>query len=198
MELKRSRQNYFDDVANYLITLISLSLTAELYIKGTAGKYSPNHIVQLDAKQAGKRLRFYTYTLLNDIFQLKWPTTLSFEEKNVTIDPKAVLNLGALERPLYAFAQSMFVNYFERYRPDIETKYGKNTTGWPQDWNFGRVIRNSFAHKGVVHFQNPSAPSVQWRGLAYSPADSGRNFMKRDLWPADLIYLMMDMDSHIT
>ena len=198
MELRRSQHNYFDDVANYLITLISLTLTAELYIKGAAGKYSSNHAVQLDAKQAGKRLRFYPYTLLDDIFQLKWPTTLSFEERNVTIDPNAVLNLGALERPLYAFAQSMFVNYFGRYRPDIETQYGENTTGWPQDWNFGRVVRNSFAHKGVVYFKNASAPPVQWRGLTYSPADNGRNVMNRDLWPADLIYLMMDMDSHTT
>ena len=79
MELRKSQHNYFDDVANYLIALISLTLTAELYIRGAAGKYSPNHTVQLDAKQAGKRLRFYPYTLLDDIFQLKWPTTLSFE-----------------------------------------------------------------------------------------------------------------------
>ena len=181
-----------------MITLISLTLAAELYIKGTAGKYSPNHTVRFDAKQAGKRLLFYPYTLLDDIFQLKWPTILSFEEKNVTIPPNAVLNLGALERPLSAFAQSMFVNYFERYRPDIETQYGENTTGWPQDWNFGRVVRNSFAHKGVVYFKNASAPPVQWRGLTYSPADNGRNVMNQDLWPADLIYLMMDMDSHTT
>lgn len=198
MEIRRSQHNYFDDVANYLISLISLTLAQELYIKGTAGKYSPNHTVQLDAKQAGKRLRFYPHTLLDDIFQLKWPTILSFEEKNVTIPPNAVLNLGALERPLSAFAQSMFVNYFERCRLDIETQYGENTTGWPQDWNFGRVVRNSFAHKAVVCFQNPSAPPVQWRGLAYSSSDNGRNVMNRDLWPADLIYLMMDMDSHIT
>ncbi len=197
MELKRSQNNYFDDIANYLITLISITLTAELYIKGAADIYSPNHTVQLDAKQAGKRLSFYPYTLLNDIFKLKWPTTLLFEEKDVTIDPNAVLNLGPLEKPMYAFEQSMFVNYFERYRPEIETHYGNNTSGWPNDWNFGRVVRNSFVHGGVLDIRNPSAAPVHWRGLTYSPADNGNKVMNHDLWAADIIYLLMDMGSHI-
>ena len=54
MEIIRSRDKYFDDLANYLITLVSLTLTAELYASGKAGRYGPNHYVQLDAKQLGK------------------------------------------------------------------------------------------------------------------------------------------------
>jgi len=61
MEIIRSRDKYFDDLANYLITLVSLTLTAELYASGKAGRYGSNHYVQLDAKQLGKRLLFYPH-----------------------------------------------------------------------------------------------------------------------------------------
>jgi hypothetical protein len=197
MEITRSRDKYFDDVANYLITLVSMTLAAELYVTGKAGRFAANHIVQLDAKQAGKRLMIYPYTLLNDVFALRWPTKLVFDEEPVEIPPSKILKLDALERPLYALEQSMFVNYFERERPSIETKYGENTTAWPDDWNFARVVRNSVAHKNAVFFRNPCADPVSWRGLTYSPADNGRRVLNGDLWAADLIYLMMDLDAHL-
>ncbi len=151
MEIRRSQHNYFDDIVNYLITLISVTLTAELYIRGSAGKYLSNHTLGLQTKQTGRWLRFYPYTLLDDFFRSKWPTTLSFEEEEARIPPAdAVLKLGMFEKPLLELTQLMFVNYFERRRPDIETQYGEDTTSWPQDWNFGRVVRNSFVHKAGV------------------------------------------------
>jgi hypothetical protein len=90
MEIIRSRDKYFDDLANYLITLVSLTLTQELYASGQAGRYGPNHRVQLDAKQAAKRLIFYPYTLLEDMFVDKWPDRLILREEPVEIDPSAI------------------------------------------------------------------------------------------------------------
>jgi len=199
MEMRRSQHDYFDDVANYLIVFISVTLTTELYIRGSVGKYLSNHTVGLQAKQTGMWLRFYPNTLLDDFFRGKQPVVLLFEEERAKKPPAdAVLKLGIFERPLLELAQWMFVDYFERRRVDIETQYGQETTSWPQEWNFGRVIRNSFVHKTGVYFENPSALPVQWRSLIYSPSDNGRKIMNGDLWPADLIYLTMDMDSYIT
>lgn len=195
MEIIQSRDRCFDDVANYLITLVSLTTAAELYVTDKASRYAPNHRVQLDAKQACKRLSFYPCNLLNEVFALRWPSRLAFDEEIVTIPASAVLQLGALERPLYSLEQSMFVNYFERERPNIEAKFGKNTTAWPEEWNFARVVRNSIAHKNAVYFLNTSASPVSWRELTYSPADNGRRVLNGDLWAADLVYLMMDLDA---
>ena len=160
--------------------------------------YGRNDEVQLDGKQAGKSLLFYPYTLLDDVVALKWPTKMIFQEKAIEIPASAILNLGPLERPLFALEQSMFVNYFERERIGIETQFGTNTDAWPSDWNFARVVRNSVAHKNAVFFNNPAASPVSWRGLVYCPADNGRRVMNGDLWAADLIYLMMDLDSHLS
>ena len=101
--------------------------------------YGRNDEVQLDGKQAGKSLLFYPYTLLDDVVALKWPTKMIFQEKAIEIPASAILNLGPLERPLFALEQSMFVNYFERERIGIETQFGTNTDAWPSDW----ILRGS-------------------------------------------------------
>ncbi|SRR5579885_1703902 len=198
MLIDRALHRYFDDVANYLICMISLTLTHELYIAGTARRYASNHMVQIDGKQVGRRIKFYPSSLLDQFFDnLVWPQQIQFDEEPVTIDSSARLTLSVYERPLYAFAQAMFVNYFERHRPDVESAYGDNLSSWPSEWNFARVVRNSVAHNGCINFHNLSASPVSWRGLTYSPSDNRRNVIFSDLWIADLIYLMMDMDARL-
>jgi hypothetical protein len=70
-------------------------------------------------------------------------------EEPVQIHASAILRPGVLEKPLYALEQSMFINYFyfERERPQIEAKHSVDTTIWPADWNFARVVRNSVAQE---------------------------------------------------
>jgi hypothetical protein len=197
MEITRSSDKCFDDIANYLITMISLTLTTELYVQGYASKYAPNHRVRLDAKQVGKGLIIYPHELLDEVHADRWPTRLGVEEEPVQIPASATLRLGIFEIQFLAIERSMFLNYFEHQRLQIEAKYSTDTTRWPGDWNFGRIVRNSFAHRDEVRFNNPKAVPVTWRGLTYAPADNGRKVLHVDLWPADLIYLMMDLDRHV-
>jgi hypothetical protein len=82
--------------------MIPLTLTAELYRQGFASQYAPNHQAWFDAKQVGKRLIIYPYTLLGEVFPSKWPTTLSMDEEPVQISASAIFNLGVFERPLVA------------------------------------------------------------------------------------------------
>ena len=197
LELQRERDRCFDYVVNYVISLVSLTLTAELYASGTAGRYAPRHQVSLDAKQLNKRLLLYPHVALDDIFQLRWPSVLAFDEEPIEIPPSAILELGALERPLLALEQAMIVNYFERGRVAIEQRHGNDPKDWPSVWNFARVVRNSVAHRNEVSFRNARSQGVSWRGLEYSPEENGRRVLNGDLWAADLIYLMLDLDEAV-
>lgn len=85
----------------------------------------------------------------------------------------------------------MFTNYFERHKHRIKAAYPKRT--WPEVWNFGRVIRNAFAHNGCIRIDD-AKENVSWRGLTYSHADN-ETFVELSLSPGDLIYLMFDMDA---
>lgn len=115
----------------------------------------------------------------------------------MSIDGQAALSLGAFEIPLTSFAGSMFTGYYERHKPHIESIFGKNPHEWPTAWNFGRVVRNAIAHGGTIKFNNLDAPAVSWKGLTYSPSNNKRRIMNTDIWPADLIYLMMDLETEV-
>ena len=90
MEITRSRDKCFDDIANYLITMISLTLTTELYVQGYASRYTPNHRVVLDAKQVGKRTIISPHTLLDEVHANRWPMTLVVEEEPIQIPASAI------------------------------------------------------------------------------------------------------------
>jgi len=197
MLLERDRHGFFDDLANYLICLVSLTLTFELYITGKSEIYAPDHTLIVDGKHSGISLIFYPTSLLDPFFGGTWPTQLRLEAQPVTVPADAKLSLGILERPVHAFAQEMLVTYFERNLPLVKAVYGESHRQWPPEWDFARVVRNSVAHSGRIRFLKTSSPSVSWRGLTYAATDNGRH-IHDDLWTADLIILLLDMDKAIS
>jgi len=91
---------------------------------------------------------------------------------------------------------SGFSNYFENNRHKIESKYGSNTTSWPADWNFSRVIRNAYSHGGNINFSNPSALPVSWKSITYSPSDNGKS-IHEDIFLPEILELLRDMQNHL-
>lgn len=96
-------------------------------------------------------------------------------------------------------AGAVFVNYYESVVDQIEAKYGPRSRyqSWPSVSRFGRLLRNAFAHGGVVNIDNPRAPGESWRGVTYRPADNGRRILFNDLGVADVIVLIEEMDQEI-
>ncbi len=199
MLLDRSKHYFFDDLVIYLFSMISFTLTHELYISGKTGIYEEKHRIALTAKQLNKNLHFYPAKCLNPFFrQLLWPNQLDFREEKINqVPPYQALPLNVYEKPSFAFLLSMFVNFYERYKPSIENKFTQNRLNWPDEWNFGRVVRNTLSHGGRINFDNPNALPVYWELLTYMPKDNGRQIIHTDLWPGDIIYLMSDMNSYL-
>jgi hypothetical protein len=64
---------------------------------------------------------------------------------------------------------------------------------WPDVLNFGRIVRNAFAHGGTLEIRDGT--SVRWGGLRYSKSQNGRRVLYNDLSSADLTILMLEMDA---
>lgn len=97
---------------------------------------------------------------------------------------------------MQTFGQALATSFFEGHRNAIDGKFG-NIATWPPVWNFARVVRNAMSHGGVINIQNPNAAPVHWNGLTYAPADNGRRILHTDLWPGDLMDLLIEMDGHV-
>lgn len=195
MKLEAGRHRCFDDVANYLTCFVSLALLAELYVRGSAAKYGGDHVVVITGKQASVTLTFYPAPLLNGFVAADPPDALEIDVATVDVPDDAQLHLGPFERPVHVLGQGMFTGFYEREVEHIFKRYGNDRWSWPEAWNFGRVIRNAVSHDGQVNLES-SKGSVSWRGLTYGPEDYGR-VVWQDLWPGDLVVLMLDMDAQL-
>jgi hypothetical protein len=190
-----SADGFFEDAVVYFVAFQSFMHSIEIYQAGAATKWPDDDIAAFDAKQVGTRLSWAPTPLMNDVCSNRMPSSLKFVETvQEPIAPDAVLNLGAIDPLLFSFGQAMITNYFERQQETIERNFSKDRSKWPAVWNFGRVVRNSVSHGGRIYIENKKVPPVAWRKLSYSFADNDRAILHRDLWPADLIYLLRDMD----
>ena len=141
----------------------------------------------------------YPSSMLNTFFRNNtWPSSFELITRQDEIPPpEATMGLGILEKPIYALGASMFVNYYEGHHSKVMQTYGKKTDFWPEDWRFARVIRGAFAHGGSLSMQGDRR--VSWQNLTYRRRDNDKKpYPSNDLWPGDLIYLLMDLDRHIS
>jgi len=191
-----NRARYFADFESYLVALHGFALVAEASNRGTASNYRASDVVALGCKQSPEQWLWAPAPTVALLALNHSPQELSLERRGCSLPPAgATLNLGALDTLLYTFGQALATNYFERHIPHVKTKYGDAPNGWPDVWNFGRVVRNAMSHGGKITFASLNAQPVQWRSLNYSPANNGLRILHTDLWPGDLFNLIQDMDA---
>jgi hypothetical protein len=89
-----------------------------------------------------------------------------------------------------------FVEFFEDYRPWIDANLSRDFTKWPNDWQFGRIVRNAAAHNAVSINDQKFVP-VNWYGLSYGPAQHGRPIFDSDMGLADIVILMIEMNDSL-
>lgn len=135
---------------------------------------------------------FETPQLFDPITRLGWP--LSVELRFQARAPGPVTRFptpNGIQKLMGSVYEHAFISYFEGIRDLVKTKHGK-TASWPQAINFGRVVRNAFAHGSTIDIRD--ATTVAWRGVTYSRSQNGRQVIYNDLTAGDVTLLMLDMD----
>jgi hypothetical protein len=199
LTFERSVHRFFDDLVTFLVTNASLGVALVAQHSGVPTACTPGHSIALvgSPRVTNVMLRFFPYQALQAIVRNGWPETVQIEEEPIAgprmSNPHWLTGQQGL---LGLMIQSTFVHYFETVRrQEVITRFGTEPQYWPPVWNFGRVIRNAFAHGGQIDFQNLYAPAVNWRTLSYSPANNGQTILFADVTPVEIIYLMSDMDA---
>jgi hypothetical protein len=94
---------------------------------------------------------------------------------------------------------AFFVLYYERYRPFLQDKFGRDVKEWPEFFRFCWAIRNAAAHhESRINFTNPTSAPVTWAGLTYSPANNGHLiFGPNDLSVGDILILLIEFSDRL-
>lgn len=142
-------------------------------------------------------LKYVANSLLKAIREGNPPQSVSFELEAAAkpITGQIGVNMWDFSILSKLVLQGLFINYFERIKDEVIKNYGSQAK-WPTVWRFAQVVRNSCAH-GKIRIDNPKSSPVTWRTLAYTSTDNGRQVFWDDMAEADLIFLMLDMDSAV-
>jgi hypothetical protein len=119
---------------------------------------------------------------------------LEFLPKSQTPDPTST---SSFKKAILQSVGAFFGDFFEAYRDWLERNIDTNPTRWPSVWNFGRVIRNSCAHDGLIYFESEKATPVKWHNLEYGWSNNERRVLFNDMGVGDLIALMFEMSAEL-
>lgn len=190
---------YYDDVRSYLMALAGLIHMLEIG-NGISIPYRPDDSIRIDCGLEAAAWYWKPEQAVVSLAHNMVPLQLNLGRFATSGGAgSGPISLGAIGTMLEAFGQVLASNYFERHRSAIEAKFGDEpATQWPSVWNFARVVRNAMSHKGIINIKNPNAHAVTWKSLRYSHADNGKAILHVDLWPGDLIDLLVELDQHVS
>ena len=138
-----------------------------------------------------EELEFDASEVLGPLSKQAWPAVVHLKFHSGTSKAPATQDPSAVQYLMGSFYEHAFITYFEKSVADIKAKHGSKKN-WPNNLNFGRIVRNAFAHGGTLNITD--GISATWGGITYSPAANGRRVLYNDLTSADLTLLMVDMD----
>ncbi|WDM76418.1 hypothetical protein ACCQ13_05340 [Xanthomonas sp. NCPPB 1638] len=192
-------KRFFSDFMAYLISLLGVAMCLEAARSGSSSAYRADDAISIGSRLSSTRWIWKPNSAISDLGSNFVPYELRLERQPYVADesPPGELPLGSVAAMLYCYGQALGTNYFERNRALIQSKYGEQKS-WPEVWRFAVVVRNAMAHGGAVYFKRPDALPVKWRGVMYSPADNGKKLLHHDLWPGDLMDLILEMDQAIS
>lgn len=158
----------------------------------------PKYYMQFEACTLPIKLTWYPQATLMAIAANAWPNEIELHEDAIHpryptfgVGSRGAKNLHALS------LQASFIRFFESYKGRVSAQFGSDPMQWPNEWNFARIIRNAFAHDGVITFANPNASAVEWRGIKYGPTAQGRQVIFQDMSFVEILVLMEDMNAHL-
>jgi hypothetical protein len=194
---KVGHHRFFDDLVNMCLVTACYTATFLTY-RGRPGRFKSGEGVAFPGfgGRLARDLSFHPDQLLSTFVGDNEPTGLTLIEYPLT--STSPLRKEALMVSLAM--QAFFVRYYESMADQIADAYGSRAQWqrWPPVLRFGKIVRDAFAHNGLVHIngQNPP-PSTVWWGVDYGPSQNGQRVLYGDLALADLVVLMEEMDDAI-
>jgi len=182
----------------FVASVAALGTAFEVQAGLPARPYAPNQYIALAGLPAVAGCEFHIYAgpVLVELLANRWPTSVKIDEAPIAHAPPTYSTwLTGLQGVHGSMIANAFVQYFEANRDRIEAKHGSSPQGWPSTWNFGRIIRNAFAHGGKINITNSAAAPATWRSLSYSAAQNGLQLLYKDLTAVEVILLMEEMDA---
>lgn len=155
----KGRHSFFDELATLLIGLSSFNAAIESFWNSGVTRIptTPDHTLYLYG-------RFYAFAwhpnaFMHDVKHDRWPNQLALYKipanapEAKPIDGGVPFTYSAAWKMVHGLVGSMFIRYYEASKSVIESRFGCDTSRWPDYWKFARVVRNALAHDGFIEIE---------------------------------------------
>jgi hypothetical protein len=191
--LSGSQHRFFHNLATAQAATAAYFLGSVIQRGGTPTPFVPGITISQVCYTKSIEVVFEPKEILDGISNGRWPATIQLMFQVSSGRPStATANLTTVQLLMGSLYEHAFIAYFENNRPAIKKRYGR-VSNWPSVLNFGRIVRNAFAHGGTIDIRDST--SETWNGLSYSQSANGRQILYNDLSSGDLTLLMIEMDA---
>lgn len=198
IKARRDRDRLYLPLATVLLVNSCVAVAAEAIALGRFAPFEPAHTLDAESVLFPVNVRLPLFGHIHSAV-----TGQPLDEIEIAVEPRPQQShvfrhqTRGFKAILLQVVTPVFVNFFEAWRPWIDSALGNDPQSWPTVLSFARVIRNSISHRGTIHFRNPSSPRVQWHHISYGPSDQGRLIVGGDFSLADFLILMIETSEEL-
>jgi hypothetical protein len=193
---EKGKHRLHERLNTLLIVTSSIGIAAEA-IKGAPVTLKPGEYVTVECAQTDKEIRLPFVGPVEAAIAGRIPDAIELDFLSKSASPQHVVKTGGFAIVLASIVAPFLTDFYERHLDWLRKTCGDDPYKWPEVWNFARVVRNSVAHGGTIHFTNQNAAAVKWRDLRYGPSDNGRTVLFNDMSVGDFITLMFEMNDEL-
>ena len=191
MQLKKGKDRLIEPI--FLLSVICGSVSAAFAFKVTGN-------ADYAAECGFQSLQFDRYVMLpvlDPIGQLleknEVPDRFKFRLDEQPKPETAPTGPSPLEKVFLNVILHFFVEFFEKNKSWIKSKFGQHHKFWPPTWQFAKVVRDAASHDGAIKITDQAFVPVSWHNLTYGLDQNGRQIFGVDLSLADILILMIEM-----
>lgn len=194
--LDRDTRSCFDDLVMTWLNLTTYMFATQAIRTGDAS-IGPSVPFQVNCRTSSTVYCVYPFDILSSVAEAQWPKTLRIF-KNVKFD--RVEATGEISgdshlRLVEHIVAGSFVRYYESRIRAIRETFGSDTADWPDPWGFAWMLRNAWAHDGLISFRNQNHVPVSWRSVSVGPDNAGVSpILDRLIGVGDIIALYLELD----
>lgn len=193
---ERGKHRLHERINTLLIVTSSIGIASEFIKFGKVTPLKPGEVVTVECIQLGMQVALPFVGPVETAVRGLTPDQIELDFRAKSI-PASTASTAGFKNVIVHVVAALFGDFFEAHTDWLKSNFGGDPYQWPSIWNFGRVVRNSCAHGGMIYFDNKKADPVKWHNLEYSPSDNGRPVIFNDMAVGDFISLMFEMSEEL-
>ncbi len=153
--------------------------------------------LSLYQKAENKEINFFPAELLMNISLDHWPQWIEYQIVSASNQvPDFRLTAQGNSRIISQMVGYSFINYYTNNESTFKKKFGLDKNKWPDVIRFAWVMRNAFAHGGIIKINDTALRPVKWKIWSFDFQNNGQNALfEPSLGIGDVISLMNDFDN---